>query len=148
MAEKRLKGQEVSIRISAGGVVLDSIDSIGMFNDNVAYELKEDGFLGETVNRFDEILNGYGGDFEFQITRASWHTLVEQITARATRETPDLEFTVVRTDFYPNGDTAIYTYKDVNFGPLPTAVAGRGEFVRPRLEFRCSDRPVRVNALP
>jgi len=148
MADKRLKGQEVSIRISAAGVVQDSIDAVASFNDSVAYELKEDGFLGETVNRFDEILNGYGGDMEFQPTRANWNLLEQQITARATRETPDLEFTIVRTDFYPNGDTTIYTYKDVSFGPLPTTVASRGDYVKVRLEFRCSERPIKINALP
>jgi len=148
MADQRLKGQEISIRIIQAGNVVGSIDAISAFNDTVALELKEQGYLGETVNRFDEILNGFGGDMEFHVVKSDWHSLVESIIARATRKQPDLVFNVVRTDFYPNQDTAIYTYQDVKWGPIPTAVASRGDYVKPRMEFRCEARPVQVNALP
>lgn len=137
----RLKGQDISVRVIRAGVVEASIDSLSTFNDNIALELKEDGFLGETVNRFDEILNGYGGDFEFQVHRGDWNLLTKAITDRASRRTPDVQFNVVRTDFYPNGDSCIYTYENVFWGPIPTSVASRGDFVKPRMEFRCSSRP-------
>lgn len=148
MADQRLKGQEISVRVISAGNVVTSINSVAMFNDNVALELKEQGYLGETVNRFDEILNGYGGDFEFHVNRADWNELIESIVARAERRQPDLRFNVVRTDFYPNGDTNIYTYQDVFWGAVPTSVASRGDYVKGRLEFRCSARPVKTNALP
>jgi hypothetical protein len=148
MSDQRLKGQEISVRVIQAGNVVEQIDSISTFNDAVALELKEQGYLGETVNRFDEILNGYGGDFEFHVTKASWNDLVESIAARARRETPDVQFNVIRTDFYPNGDSSLYTYQDVNWGPIPTNVPSRGDYVKGRMEFRCSARPVKVNALP
>lgn len=148
MADQRLKGQEVAVRVIQAGNVITSIDSISAFNDNVALELKEQGYLGETVNRFDEILNGFGGDFEFHVNRADWNDLVEAIISRATRKVPDLVFNVVRTDFYPNGDTAIFTYQDVKWGPIPSSVASRGDYVKPRMEFKCEERSVKVNALP
>lgn len=148
MADQRLKGQEVSVRVIQAGNVITSIDSVSAFNENVALELKEQGYLGETVNRFDEILNGFGGDFEFHVNSADWHDLVASILDRATRKTPDVVFNVVRTDFYPNSDTAIFTYQDVKWGAIPTAVASRGDYVKPRMEFRCEERPVKVNALP
>lgn len=148
MADQRLKGQEVSVRVIQAGNVVTSIDSVSAFNDNVALELKEQGYLGETVNRFDDILNGYGGDFEFHVNRADWNDLVELIIARATRAQPDLVFNVVRTDFYPNGDTSVFTYQDVKWGAIPTSVASRGDYVKPRMEFRCEERPVQTNALP
>lgn len=148
MSDQRLKGQEVSIRVIEAGNVVTTIDAISVFNEQVALELKEQGYLGETVNRFDELLNGFGGDFEFHVNRADWHSLVESILERATREVPDRTFNVVRTDFYPNGDSAIFTYQDVKWGPIPTSVASRGDYVKPRMEFRCEERPVKVNALP
>ncbi len=146
--EQRLKGQEVSIRVVQGGNVVNTIDSVSAFNEQVALEIKESGYLGETVNRFDEILNGFGGDFEFHVSKSSWQELEFAIIARATREQPDLEFNVVRTDFYPNGDTAISTYRDVFWGPIPKNIPARGDYVKPRMEFRCSERPVKLNALP
>lgn len=148
MADQRLKGQEVSVRVIQAGTVIGSIDSVSSMNDTVGLETKEDGFLGETVNRFDEVLNGFGGDFEFQVNRANWEDLVKAILDRATRLTPDVSFNIIRTDFFPNGDTNIYVYTDVHFGAIPTSIPSRGDYVKPRLEFKCSERPVQTNALP
>lgn len=146
--DQRLKGQEVSIRIINAGVVVAEIDTVSSFNDEVALELKEDGFLGETANRFDEILNGYGGDMEIQISKANWVLLQQAIIDRAQRKTPEVVFNIVRTDLFSNGDSAIFTYSDVKWGPIPTSVASRGDFVKPKLQFKCSERPYKLNSLP
>lgn len=148
MAEQRLKGQEVSVRVIQAGQVITSIDSISVFNDNVALELKEQGYLGESVNRFDEVFNGFGGDFEFHVNQSDWHDLVNAILDRATRAVPDTVFNVVRVDLYPNGGDATFTYTDVKWGAIPTTVASRGDYVKPRMEFRCEERPVVIDGLP
>lgn len=147
MADQRLKGQEVSIRVVTDGTTDATIDSVSNFNDEVALELKEAGYLGETVNRFDEILNGFGGDFEANITKADWNLLVTAIVNRARRITPTTVFNVVRTDLFPNGDSAIYVYSDVKWGPVPTAIASRGDYVKPKLQFKCSERANQINAV-
>lgn len=147
MSDQRIKGQEVSIRVVRAGRPVESIDSISVFNDTVSLELKESGFLGETVNRFDEILNGFGGDFEFHVTKPEWNDLVESIIARAKRETPDTIFNVVRADYFPNGQTALYTYQDVKWGEIPTNVPSRGDYVKARMQFKCSERPVKVDGI-
>lgn len=145
--DARLKGQEVEIRVIAAGTVVQEIAAISSFNDNVKFELKEDGFLGETTNRYDEVLNGFAGDLEFQVTQATWYEFVERIIARAKRDTPEVVFNMIRTDFFSNGQSAIVSYEDVHWGPLPTSVPSRGDFVKPRLEFGCSTRSVQINAL-
>lgn len=147
-APQRLKGQEVSIRVIQDSNVLQTIDSVAAFNEAVALELKEQGYLGEFVNRFDEVLNGYGGDFDIHLTQANWRLLQLAIIARATRQQPGLVFNVVVTDFYPSGDTEISTYVDVFWGPQPKNVPSRTEYVKVHLEFKCSERPVKLNALP
>lgn len=148
MPDPRLKGQEVEIRVIAAGSVVQEINAIATFNDNVMFELKEDGFLGEVTNRFDEILNGYGGDFEFQVTEAAWYEFIQRIEDRAKRVTPEVIFNVIRTDFFSNGSTAIVTYEDVKWGASPTTIASRGDFVKVRLEFRTSKRSIQINSLP
>lgn len=148
MSEQRLKGQEVSIRVINSGVVVAAIDTVSSFNEEVDIELKSAGYLGEFVNRFDEIFNGFGGDMEINVTKASWNELQQSVIARAQRKQPDLVFNVIRTDFFPNGDSTIYTYHDVNWGPMPSSVASRGDYVKPKLSFKCSERPVQNNALP
>jgi hypothetical protein len=146
--QSRLKGQEVSIRVVQDATTVDTLDSISSMNDEVALEIKEDGFLGEPVNRFDEILNGYGGDFEMQLTNANWTRWQQAIIDRATRRKPSLKFNIVRTDFYASGDSSIFTYKDVKWGSMPTTIGARGDFVKVKASFKCSERSVQTNALP
>ena len=147
-AQARLKGQEISVRVLTDGKLVKSIDSIASFNEEVDLEIKSDGFLGESVNRFDEILNGYGGDFEMQLTSSAFIDFQEAIIARATRRTPNTVFNVVRTDLYPSGDSAIFTYKNVYWGGQPTSIGARGEFVKAKANFKCGARAVQQNALP
>ncbi|HOA00801.1 MAG TPA: hypothetical protein PKI27_00685 [Dermatophilaceae bacterium] len=148
MADARLKGQEVEIRLVQAGQPLTTIAAIGSFNDSVMLETKQDGFLGEPVDRFDDILRGYSMDLEFQVTQAAWVDFQTAIIDRAQRKTPDMVFNVVRTDFYSNGDTLILTYKDVRFGAQPTSIASRGDFVKVKVEGKSSERTVQKNSLP
>lgn len=148
MADARLKGQEVEIRVTRGGSVVNSITAIGTFNDQVMIETLQDGFLGEVTDRFDDIVKGYGFDLEFQVSEAAWIDFQQATIDRAQRLTPDVIFNVIRTDFYSNGDTLIITYMDVKFGPQPTSIASRADFVKVRLEGKCSNRTVQKNSLP
>ena len=148
MPDLRLKGQEVSIRTVAAGVVVDSIDSISAFNDEVMMEIKQDGFLGEFVNRFDEILNGFGGDFEFHVHNNIYVGWQRSVIDKAMRNIPGLLFNVIRTDFFPNGNSTIFTYRDVHWGSMPTSVGSRGDYVKVKAQFNCSERAEEVNALP
>ena len=144
----RLKGQEVEIRVVNAGNVVTSIAAVATFNEQVMLETKQDGFLGETVDRFDDILRGYGFDLEFQVAEAAWIDLQSAIIDRAQRKTPEVVFNVIRTDFYANGDTLIITYSDVKFGAQPLSIASRGDFVKVKIEGKCSERAIQKNALP
>ena len=144
----RLKGQEIILQAVSAGQVVTEVSAIASFNDSVMLELKEDQFLGEPVNRFDQVLNGFSGDFEFQLEEATWTDFVNLIVAKAKREQPDLLFNMVRTDFYPNGQTAVIVYQDVSWGAIPTTIASKNDFVKVKMEFRCSKRSVSVNSLP
>lgn len=148
MPDPRLKGQEVSIRIVKNSVVVTEIDSIANLNESTMLEIKEAGYLGETTNRFDEVLNGFGGDMEINITRANWINLELAIIARARRETPGTVFNVIVTDLYPNGESLVKVYSDVFWGEMPKSVPGRGDYVKPKLQFKCSERAATPNALP
>lgn len=143
-----MKGQEVEIRITRAGSPENTISAIGNFNDNVMLETKQDGFLGEIVDRFDDVMRGYGFDLEFQVSEAAWIDFQTAMIDRSQRATPDVIFNVIRSDFYSNGDTLIFTYMDVKFGGQPTTIASRGDFVKVKLEGKCSQRSVQKNALP
>lgn len=139
MPTPRLKGQEVNIQVVQDGVVQASIDSISSFNDTMKADLKEDGFLGETTNRYDEVFNGHSGGMEVHLTSQDWMVLRAAIKARMRRQQPTLVFNFVRTDFYANGDTPITTYPDVKFGSMPMQIGSRGDFVKVSFEFATED---------
>lgn len=145
-ADPRLKGQEVVLRILQDGQLVDELQAIGSFNDEVKLEIKEDGFLGEPTNRFDQILNGYGGDLEFQTNTSGYLAFIASIEGKAKRTVFPV-FNIVRTDLYVNGQTAVITYPDVKWGAIPTSVGGRGEYAKTKLAFSCEDRTVQINAI-
>ena len=147
MADPRLMGQEVTVRLTNAGSLVTEVTAIGNFNESVLLEIKESGFLGEGENRYDEIHNGFSGDLEFQPENAGWIDVQEAIIARARRETPEVQFSIIRVDSFSNGDTLTYTYMDVKFGAQPTSIAGRTEYAKTKIEFRCSKRAVKKNGL-
>lgn len=146
--DQRIKGQEISVRVINSGNVVAAIDSITTFDDSVDIDIKGVGYLGEFTDRFDNVMMGYSFNGELNLTNASADQLDQAIINKAQRLTPDLVFNVIRTDFYPNGDSNIYTYQDVTFGGIPTTVGGRAEFVKKKITGKCSERPVKTNQLP
>ena len=138
--DPRLRGQEVEVRILTNGAIEDSITAVASFEETFKLEKKEDGFLGETSHRYDHIFNGIDGKVEFQINSTAWMTFQNQIKLQAQRKQPGTVINLVRTDYYANGQTAIVTYRDCKFGPSPTSVAGRNEFVKVSLDFSASER--------
>jgi hypothetical protein len=139
VANKRLKGQETQIQVLQDGTLVGAINAVMSFNDTAKFEKKEDGFLGETTNRYDEVFNGYDGGAEMQVSEQGWINFQQAVKARAKRETPNTIFNIVTVDFYANGDSPSRIYPDVSWGPMPKTVGGRGEFVTVSLDFSCGD---------
>lgn len=144
-ADPRLKGQEMSIRVVQDSAVVDQIDSVASFNDNTKFEIKEDGFLGEVVNRYDTVLAGYSGDIEFQVHNATWLNFLLEVEAKATRAKPGTRFNVVRTDFFANGSSAVVVYTDVSWGEFGQSAGSRVDFVKVKAPFSTGERSITVN---
>lgn len=138
--DPRLRGQEVEVRVVRDGSPEVTITAIATFEETFKLEKKEDGFLGEVTNRYDHIYNGIDGKVEFQVNTNDWILLQNAIKLQAQRKQPETVINMIRTDYYANGQTSVITYGDCKFGPSPTSVAGRGEFVKVSLDFSASDR--------
>jgi hypothetical protein len=132
---QRCKGQEVICNIVSDGVLEDSITAILNFNDETEMEIIAKGYLGEKTNRQDDILNGYKGDVEFHLQTQDWYTLKGKIEARAKREQPDLQFSISKTLFFPNGQTPTITFVDVKFGAIPEKVTARNDYCSVKLTW-------------
>lgn len=130
------------------GFVLSEINSVASLTEDVLRRLLEAGYLGEIANRFDEILDGFGGKGEMHVTTSSWIQLDTSVNDRAQRRNPNIVFNVVVTDLYPNGDTLVKVYRDVKWGPFSVGNASRSDYTKVGFEFKCSERPVTLNAIP
>ena len=147
MSEAELLGQDIAVRIVKGSTLFSELRLTNSFNETVKTEIKESGHLGEKVNRFQEILNGYGGDFEANVNRAAWVQWQEAVIARATRQDPDAVFVIVRLDTYGDGSTNLFTYEEIAWGEMPTSIGSRGDFVKVKGSFSCSKRTVSQDAV-
>ncbi len=146
-SELRLKGQEIEVRVISGSELVTTINNITSFNDNVELELKQDGFLGEVTDRYDDISKGFKGDFETHMSTSAIHQFTELILQRAQRLNAGLQFNIIRTDFFSDGTTALITYPDVKWGPIPTSIGSRSDYAKMKLSFGCSDRLLQLNNL-
>lgn len=139
---QRIKGQEVSIIVVAGGSTVDTLTDIMNFNMEVSLEMLEQGYIGETTNRYDEIFNGAKFDFEMHQSSQDFLTFEKQVEARARRDQPDLEFNIVVTLNFPNGETPIVTLPDVSFGAIPFNVGSRKDYAKVKIQGACSELDV------
>lgn len=142
----RLRGQEVRVVVMQDGATIAEINSVASTDSNTDLVIQEDGFLGETANRYDTILNGFGGGFEMQLTTANWIKFADAAIAKAQRVSPGTIFNVVRIDLFSDGSSIVHTFSDVAWGPIPETVGGRAEFVKVKLTFKCSERATQVSS--
>lgn len=146
MSNPFLLGQDVAIRVVKDGEVFAELNFANSFNDAVNTEIKESGHLGEKVNRFTEILNGYSFDFEAQVQTASWFDWQAAVIARAQRQDLAGVFVIVRVDQYSDGTSQTVTYEDVAWGEMPSSIGSRGDFMKVKGQGKCSRRTVAPNA--
>jgi len=136
---QRIKGQEVEVILVADGVIQDTITDVRSFEVAAKLEKKEEGYLGEKTNRYDEIYNGVRGRMELHFENQDILDLAFAIIDRAKRRTPGTKINVKATLNFPNGETPRVFLPDVFFGELPMNFAGRADYGAVTLDFEGSD---------
>ena len=135
----RVKGQEVQIIFVAGGAYQDTLTDTTDFEFGPKLELKEQGFLGETNNRHDEIYNGIKFSGTLQLHTQDWFTMQQSIISRARRQTPDVEFNISAVLSFPNGNTPTILINDAKFGPQTQQIRSRGDYVTVKIDGAADD---------
>lgn len=136
---QRLKGQETKMICTGPDGVEQGLIDIKSLNLVVDMEILEEALLGETVNRFDDILNGFGGDFEAQIENRLWMDWIGRMTDRAARRLPAAsQFNVTTALALSSGLRPRLLFEDVFWGQTGLRVASRKEYVTIRSEWKCS----------
>ncbi len=140
MPQQRIKGQETVVTVMLDGQLQARIDSISDAEVTFELEILEEGYLGETANRYDSIFNGMTIRAVGHLTNTQLITLAEAIVARAQRRAGG----AVRIDMalslvFPGGDLVTIAIPDVQFQSIPVSDGGREEYVQWTLEAKASE---------
>jgi len=139
MADQRIKGQEVEVLLVVDGDVQDTVTDVRSFEVAAKLELKEEGYLGEKTNRYDEIFNGVRGRVELHFENSDVFSTIQSIIDRAKRRTPGTQINIKATLNFPNGDRPRVMIPDAFFGEVPISFGSRSDYGTVGLDFSASD---------
>lgn len=139
MASQRLLGQNVSLILLQNSTPLEEITCIKSFSSTAQLEMKEEGYLGETTQRFDSVFKGFKMDIELHTTSNKYITLVNQVISRARNRDQNMRMNLKAALRWPNGDRCRATYIDVQFGDIPLNVGSRTDYLTLKFDMACSE---------
>lgn len=105
-------------------------------------EIKQEGFLGETTDRYDSVFHGVEGKTQHQFDTPEPFNVVRLVVNKARSRTPGTVFNLRATLRFPGGGKARVVFRDVAFGPMPVTVGSRSDYVKFSLDFACSEAQV------
>lgn len=135
---QRIKGQELNIVFVSPTGVEESINAVQSCEFEAQMDILSEGYLGETTERKDDIFKGMHGKITFHVDTSAWFTLAGRIIDRAQRRTPGVQFNLIGTFNFPNGQRARMVLQDIYFGAIPTNTGSREDYVEATLDFECS----------
>ena len=139
MPAQRIKGQEVAIIVVRDSAVEDTFTDIQNFSCEMSIEIKTQGYLGEPVDRNDEVYNGVKFDFTMHVHSQAFLRFVQAVMDRAKRRTPDVVFNITAVLNFPNGETPLVLFPDAQFSSIPISVGSRGDYVTVKMSGACND---------
>lgn len=142
MASQRIKGQEVEVLLVVDGTVQDTVTDVRSFEIAAKLEQKEEAYLGEKTNRYDEIFNGVRGRMELHFENKDVFGLMTSIIDRAKRRTPGTQINIKATLNFPSGDRTRVLIADAFFGEIPVGFGSRSDYGTVSLDFQASDLSV------
>lgn len=142
MSDQRIKGQEVEVSLIVDGEIAETTTDVRSFEFAYKLEQKEEAYLGEKTNRYDEIFNGMRGRLELHYENQDVFDIVKAIVDRAKRRTPGTQINIKATLNFPNGDKPRVLISDVFFGEVPFNFGSRSDYGAVTLDFQASDGTV------
>jgi hypothetical protein len=139
MSGLRIKGQEVELMLVVDGVVQASLTDFKSFEVMLNFEIKEEGFLGEKNDRYDEVYKGVSGSADMQNSSPDTFTFFDAVKSRAQRRTPGTLINAKATMNYPSGQKRRVIISNIFFDPMGLSFAGRTEYGATKLSFKASE---------
>jgi hypothetical protein len=119
VADQRIKGQEVSLLLVVNGAVQQTITDFRSFELTLKFDRLQEGYLGETTDRYDEIFKGVRVAAELHYENSDVFNLVTSVLNRARRRTPGTVINAKGAFNFPNGQRVRAVVQNIFFGDMP-----------------------------
>ena len=136
---QRLKGQETNIFVMNQGVEVAALSDVRNFTMTPNFDKLEEGYLGETTNRFDEIFKGINFDFEVHVEDGGFLDFVNAVKDRAQRRTPGIAINIATVLNFPGGTRKKIVLRDCFFADMPFNVGSRSDYASVKFSGSASD---------
>ena len=135
--ETRVFGRDTSVRVIQDGNLLSEFSAVDSWTFDVNVKRVEEGYIGETANRQDEIYESVSGSIPIKVEGPDALRLQEAIALRATRRSnPQVKIDLVFRISFPNGVIARIAVKDVKFETVPLNQGGRESYLAMTLNWK------------
>ena len=126
--DQRVKGQEIQLFMTQDGTTLAQLDSIQDTELTIKLRMLEEGYLGETAQRYDDVFDGFAATFTVHMTTGTVYDIVQAVIDRARRRVPGTKFNLKMSIQFPNGQRKRVLVSDLFFSEIPNAVPKRDQY--------------------
>ena len=135
---QRIKGQEVTLSFVTPDGRAEGLADIQSFEAEIQLEILREGYLGDTVERRDDIYKGVSGRCELHMESADYFAFTQLVQDRAERRTAaGGKFNATASFAFPNGTRARITFENIFFDALPLRVSDRASYVQATVAWEC-----------
>ncbi len=121
------------------GVPVSSLAAVKDLSFEFKLELLQEGYLGETTDRYDSIFKGIAGDLSVDMSDPDVFNLVTSLVDKARRRVPGVKVNIKATLNFPSGRRARVTIRDAEFGGIPVNFGGRANYGTVKLSYGASE---------
>lgn len=134
----------MTVRIARGRAVESTITAIKDITIQFDFATLEEGYLGETTMRKDDIFNGVSGSMTIDAEGQEVFELLDFIKRRAQRSATignlaDARINATATYAFPNGQRPRILVRDMKFDAAPIAAPSRDAYVNVALSYKAED---------
>jgi hypothetical protein len=141
---QRIKGQEVALAFATPNGPAEGLEDVVSFEWELMMEILQEGYLGETADRFDDIYRGASGTMEMHMEQQAAFAFQQQVQDRAERRSPAAGvFNATASFAFPNGQRPRITFENIFFDAQAMRTTDRGSYVAVTVPWKCT-RPRRV----
>ena len=139
---QRIKGQEVEIVMLVDGAPRENLTYAKSIDINWQTERTQEGYLGETTDRYDTVFKGVQGSIEFNFDSVEVFNMISMIVDKARRREPGTRFNIKAALNFPNGSKALIVIQDAEFGELPISFGSRSDYGTFSIDYGASEASI------